>query len=248
MPAQAPIGLPLHLRRDAATAGCPYPSEDLSIDPIVSLPSPERPRVPTITIGLRPHPTTTPLELATSTTPAVVSPVGMLLATMYSAPDGAAVFEFKLEDSRLGKLDIPVPVEAGPADALWQHTCFEVFMGVKGEPGYREFNFSPSGQWAIYDFLAWRERNERFQTAAAPHIRFEQDGNAAWLEARVPASALPTVPPGTELDIGLAAVIERKDGEREYWAVQHAVAQPDFHARNTFVLMLKTWIATDDKK
>jgi hypothetical protein len=214
----------------------------------VSLPSPERPRVPTITIGLRAHPTTAPLQPATDDRPAVSSPVGMLLATMYAAPDGAAVFEFKLEDSRIEAIRIPAATEPRPADALWQHTCFEVFMGVKGEPGYREFNFSPSGQWAIYDFRACRERSEDYAADAAPELRFAQDDNAAWLEARVPSAALPAVPPGTELEIGLAAVIERKDGELEYWAVQHVAEQPDFHARNSFVLMLKTWAEPDCKK
>lgn len=214
----------------------------------MSLPSPERPRVPTITIGLRPHPTTTPLQPATAAAPAVTSPVGMLLATMYAAPDGAAVFEFKLEDSRLEALRLPAETEPGSADELWRHTCFEVFMGVKGEPGYREFNFSPSGQWAIYDFRACRERNEDYAADAAPEIRFAQDADAAWLEARVPSAALPTVPPGTELEIGLAAVIERNGGELEYWAVQHVGDQPDFHARNSFVLMLKTWVEPDDRK
>lgn len=214
----------------------------------MSLPSPERPRVPTITIGLRAHPTTAPLQPATDDRPTVSSPVGMLLATMYAAPDGAAVFEFKLEDSRLEAIRIPAATAPRPADALWQHTCFEVFMGVKGEPGYREFNFSPSGQWAIYDFRACRERSEDYAADAAPELRFAQDDNAAWLEARVPSAALPAVPPGTELEIGLAAVIERKDGELEYWAVQHVAEQPDFHARNSFVLMLKTWAEPDGKK
>ena len=214
----------------------------------MSLPSSERPRVPTITIGLRPHPTTAPLQPATDDRPTVSSPVGMLLATMYAAPDGTAVFEFKLEDSRIEAIRIPAATEPRPADALWQHTCFEVFMGVKGEPGYREFNFSPSGQWAIYDFRACRERSEDYAADAAPELRFAQDDNAAWLEARVPSAALPAVPPGTELEIGLAAVIERKDGELEYWAVQHVAEQPDFHARNSFVLMLKTWAEPDGKK
>ncbi len=225
---------------------CP-PFEHLSVDPIVSLPLPERPRVPTITVGLRPHPTTHPLAAATADAPAVVSPVGILLTTMYAAPDRSAVFEFKLESTQFDKLRVPAATEPGPADELWKHTCFEAFIGIKGEPGYREFNFSPSGQWAVYDFRAWRERNQDFRTAAAPQLRFEQDGPDAWLEARLPGAALPDVPAGTELEIGLAAVIERSDGELEYWAVQHSLAEPDFHARDTFVLMLKTWAEPSEK-
>ena len=35
-------------------------------------------------------------------------------------------------------------------------------------------------------------------------------------------------------------IVERKDGTLEYWALRHAAAQPDFHARDTFVLTLAT--------
>lgn len=203
----------------------------------MSLPPPERPRVPSITAGLRIHPATS-----------AASPAGMLLATMYASPGGGAVLEFKLEERRLDTLRIPPAAEPGPADELWRHTCFEAFIGIKGEPGYREFNFSPSGQWAIYDFRAWRERDADYRPATAPQLRFAQDGSSAWLEAHLPASVLPAVPPGTELEIGLAAIIERADGELEYWAVHHPAAQPDFHARSGFVLMLKTWAETDGKR
>ena len=191
----------------------------------MSLPPPERPRVPTITVGLRPHPGTRVLEAASDTSPARVSAIGMLLATMYAAPDGTAVFEFKLEDTALDGLRIPPPARPGAADELWKHTCFEVFIGIKGEPAYREFNFSPSGQWAVYDFRAERERNDK----------------EAWLQACLPAGALPTAAPGTEFELNLTAVIERADGELEYWAVQHSPGEPDFHARDSFVLMFKTW-------
>jgi hypothetical protein len=30
--------------------------------------------------------------------------------------------------------------------------------------------------------------------------------------------------------------------------VQHVADQPDFHARDSFVLMLKTWVEPDDRK
>ncbi len=207
----------------------------------MSLPPPERPRVPTITIGLRPHPSTRALEAASETSPARVSAVGMLLATMYATPDGTAVFEFKLEDTALDGLRIPPAVKPGPADELWKHTCFEVFIGIKGEPAYREFNFSPSGQWAAYDFRAERERKHDFRLAAVPQLRFERNDKEAWLQACLPAGALPTAAPGTEFELNLTAVIERADGELEYWAVQHSPGEPDFHARDSFVLMFKTW-------
>lgn len=210
--------------------------------------------MPSITVGLRRHPSNpslpsgSPASTGASTSselpvaqPLSDSPVGMLLVTMQAAPDGAAVFEFRLEDSRLERIRIPAPIAAaGAADELWKHTCFEVFMAVRGEPGYREFNFSPSGQWAAYAFRAWRERVADFQPAAAPELTLQRSEHGLALRARLPAPLLPAVPHDTELQIGLSAVIERSDGRLEYWAVQHAAAQPDFHARDTFVLMLKT--------
>ena len=56
----------------------------------------------------------------------------------------------------------------------------------------------------------------------------------------MPAELLPVVPAGSDLQVSLAAVVERKDGTLEYWALRHAAAQADFHARDTFVLTLAT--------
>lgn len=222
-----------------AAPGAPVPPNECApADRHVNAPAPARPRVPTITVGLRPHPSTR-RPTATDAEPAA-SPAGRVLATMSAAPDGSAWFEFRLEDCRPGALRIPPAAPAGAADALWRHTCFEVFLGVPDEPGYREFNFSPSGQWAVYDFRAWRERNADFRPGAEPQLECTVRDDGLVLQAHVPAAALPKVPPGTELEVGLATVLERSDGELEYWAVQHVAAQPDFHARSTFVLMLKT--------
>lgn len=206
--------------------------------PIVTSPRPNRPRVPIITVGLRPHPTSPDADAPGT------GPVGRLLATMFAPPEGGAVFEFRLEDSRLDQLAIPESLhqtqQPGAADGLWQHTCFEVFLGVPGEPQYREYNFSPSGQWAVYAFRAWRERIEDFAPAAAPEITCTQEDGTLVLEAWVPPELLPTVPAGSDLQVNLAAVIERKDGQFEYWTLRHVAAQPDFHARDTFVLTLAT--------
>jgi hypothetical protein len=36
------------------------------------------------------------------------------------------------------------------------HTCFEAFVAPAGINGYYEFNFSPSTDWAVYRFSAYR--------------------------------------------------------------------------------------------
>src|SRR5215468_2832476 len=47
------------------------------------------------------------------------------------------------------RLRIPPRGEPHRTDRLWEHTCFEAFVGVTGKSEYCEFNFSPSGEWAI---------------------------------------------------------------------------------------------------
>ena len=54
-------------------------------------------------------------------------------------------------------LSLPAPVEPGRADGLWRSTCFELFLLDPATGGYREFNFSPSGEWAAYEFDSYRE-------------------------------------------------------------------------------------------
>lgn len=200
----------------------------------MSLPANAPPRVPTITVGLRPHPFSPDAATPGS------GPVGRVLATMYAPAEGGAVFEFRLEDCRVDALKIPAAQPPGPADGLWRHTCFEAFLGIPGEDGYREFNFSPSGQWAAYAFRAWRERIADFRAGAEPQLRCARRDDGLTLTAHVPPALLPAVPAGTELPVGLAAVIERANGQHEYWAVRHVAAQPDFHARETFALRLTT--------
>ncbi len=122
---------------------------------------------------------------------------------------------------------------------LWRHTCFEAFIAVPGETAYREFNFSPSGQWAVYAFNAWRERDAAFVAATAPRIRIERTVHELVLVAALPAALLPARGNGDRLCIGLCAPCSSMPMARwTYWALHHPVAQPDFHHRDGFVLEL----------
>ena len=42
------------------------------------------------------------------------------------------------------------------ADNLWLSTCFELFLAGESQPGYTEFNVSPSGAWNCYRFDDYR--------------------------------------------------------------------------------------------
>jgi len=140
---------------------------------------------------------------------------------------------------RAGVLRLPQAGPAQAADELWRHTCCEIFLGVTGDPAYREFNFSPSRQWAMYGFSAYREREAPglAQAAPAPSIEFVSEAGGWMLQARIARTALPRAA-AAQIELGLAVVLETEQGSLSYWALRHADGQPDFHRRETFVLRL----------
>ena len=150
--------------------------------------------------------------------------------------DGALVAIYEC-DCAAGVLCLPDARPAEAADELWRHTCCELFVGVAGDAAYREFNFSPSGQWAMYGFSAYRVRDSSNLNVAgpAPHIEFAL-GETGWrLEVRLDAAALP-LRAAKQIELGVAVVLEAANGDLSYWALRHAAGQPDFHHRESFVL------------
>ena len=138
-------------------------------------------------------------------------------------------------------LSVPAPATPGAADGLWQHTCFEAFVAVPGEPAYREFNFSPSGQWAAYRFFDERVRDATAETAqlpVTPQMDLAVQAHALVLQVWLPSSALPPTLPGEALQLGLSAVLEDQRGQLSYWALQHPAERPDFHHRGGMALSL----------
>jgi hypothetical protein len=125
-------------------------------------------------------------------------------------------------------LRVPAATRPGPADGLWQHTCLEAFVSAKGDAGYREFNFSPSGQWAAYRFAGERLRDTATAPdQPAPAIQLAVTPTLLTLDVHLPLDALPS--PAPHLALALCAVIEEHDGRLSYWALQHPKARPDFH-------------------
>lgn len=138
-------------------------------------------------------------------------------------------------------LAVPAPAMPGKADGLWQHTCFEAFVAVPGEPAYREFNFSPSGQWAAYHFFDERVRDTVAETAQppfSPQMDIAMQAHALVLQVWLPTGALPLTLPGEALQLGLSAVVEDQRGQLSYWALQHPAERPDFHHRSGMALPL----------
>jgi len=101
-------------------------------------------------------------------------------------------------------------------------------------PGYREFNFSPSGEWAVYAFSCYRDAEE-LEIELAPGVVVRRTMNRLELDVVISRDFLP---PGRSLRVGLSAVVEDDDGELSYWALQHLPGKPDFHHPDTFALQL----------
>ena len=111
----------------------------------------------------------------------------------------------------------------GQADELWKTTCFELFL-YDGEGRYRELNFSPSGQWAMYGFAGYRHRDGDVALRDYPEIKHDT-GESVFVQTVFIDAAILL---GAER-AALTAVIEEKGGRPSYWALAHNGLKPDFH-------------------
>ena len=127
-----------------------------------------------------------------------------------------------LMEGEIDRLRIPAPRTPRVVDGLWQHTCCELFVARPGG-GYREFNFSPSGEWAAYEFDGYRTGRRAIEARPEIVLRGMQ------LEVSLEEEAA---------RIGLSAVIEEEDGAISYWALRHAPGKPDFHHPEAFAMEL----------
>ena len=121
-------------------------------------------------------------------------------------------------------------------DGLWEHTCFEAFIGVKDDAEYYEFNFSPSGEWAAYGFRDYRDGKPINVDGHEPKITVQRDAEKLELSAVIHVDCLPGFGPDVYLWLGLSAVIEDLHGSLSYWALKHPSGKPDFHHADGFAL------------
>ena len=165
-------------------------------------------------------------------------------ATMLPYPDDGRVYpqgisvEFEREGGLLWLRFIvddnpdfivwPGAAPIGRVDQLWKQTCFEAF--VTTDDGYREFNLSPSGQWASYRFDGYRQgMRPADEVCVVEGLDAGRDYVA--LEGRIEL-------PAEARKLALSAVIETVDGAKTYWALAHPSDKPDFHHPVSFVLDL----------
>jgi hypothetical protein len=150
-------------------------------------------------------------------------------ATVRRNADGGLDVTYRIEGD-VDRVRIPPPRPPRTGEHLWQHTCCELFVADAAGPGYQEFNFSPSGEWAAFRFTGYREGGSF--AAPDPRIRIARTTGTLDLTAQIKPD------PHGKLRIGLSAVIEEIDGALSYWALRHAPGRPDFHHRDAFALEL----------
>ena len=134
--------------------------------------------------------------------------------------DGGAIAIFRLRGDT-SRLVIPPPAAPERADGLWRTTCFELFVNG-ADNGYREYNFSPSGQWAAYTFDDYRSGMREIDARIETELYQETSDLQFSAEIRT-EFANPVM-------VGLTAVIEETDGALRYWSTAFAPGKPDFHA------------------
>ncbi len=133
------------------------------------------------------------------------------------------------------ELEVPAQTQPHRVDGLWKNTCFEIFIKQPDEEIYLEHNFSPSSQWAVYQFSNYRRDMVEVATAAPEFIVERQD-----IDLVISASFyLPDEWQESDLQVGLSAVLATKIGNRSYWALVHPEGDPDFHHKDCFALELK---------
>ena len=134
---------------------------------------------------------------------------------------------------RIGELVLPAPAAPLRTNALWEGTCFEVFLRPAEFSDYRELNFSPSSQWAAYAFSAHRTGMVQAALPAPPVIEVTAGPGRLTVDVSVSLD-LPDEP----YLMAAAAVIEEAWGGKSLWALSHEGAVPDFHHPSCFTLEL----------
>ena len=124
-------------------------------------------------------------------------------------------------------LVLPPPAAAPEfRDNLWQHTCCEAFF-ARADGSYREYNLSPSGHWAAYDFRARRTGQTPRTDLPAPAIVCVPRADGFRLTTRLPVDAQAT-------RFALSLVLETQEGQCFHLALAHPAEKPDFHHPEAF--------------
>jgi hypothetical protein len=137
----------------------------------------------------------------------------------------------------LATVDIPMPSDM-PArkNALWEETCFELFLAAHGSSRYREINLSPAGHWNVFRFDDYR--NGMREDMAFGSLLFSVCHRPGSLSLFLEIELDRIIRSCQLVDVGISSVIRYKSGKTGYWALCHLDQQADFHRRDSFVIEL----------
>ncbi|MFW7380961.1 MAG: hypothetical protein ACOH5I_19250 [Oligoflexus sp.] len=169
----------------------------------------------------------------------------MMRSIAFELKDFTARCQSKISGSLVQKdsqLIIRYAIDAAPAsllwpeptgqaefrDLLWQGTCLEVFYAKPSSPGYIEWNFSPAGHWACYQFVDYRTGQKRLTERRAV-IKSGKQGNHYWLESHVP------IEEERPLDWNICVILQDAQAQ-SFWSLLHPGGKPDFHDRRGFII------------
>ncbi|PSB55692.1 DOMON-like domain-containing protein [Chamaesiphon polymorphus] len=185
----------------------------------------------------------------------------MSVFTLYPFPTDRSLLQVKI-DGRVERSDDILSIEyhlqgdldsiviLPPSDsptrtfALWEHTCFEFFIGSPGEPNYWEFNLSPSGDWNVFRLDNYRQ-GLRVESAFT-ELPFQIDRQLDTLSLSGSWDLTKIIPAERELEIAITTVVkfvgeasprENRD-EISYWALAHKGTEPNFHLRDSFIIKI----------
>ena len=162
-------------------------------------------------------------------------PVHSIRARVSRETTGSLAISYAIEGD-VSRVRVPAVSSPRFIDGLWQHTCCECFIAVHDEPGYHEFNFAPSREWAAYEFADYRGGGPLDDRALDPRIVATSSADTVTLNASVALERLSGRHTQAPLRLGLSVVIEDTHGVLTYWALTHPKDKPDFHDRRSFVL------------
>lgn len=125
-------------------------------------------------------------------------------------------------------------------DYLWQHTCFELFIGIKNKSAYREINLSPAQAWNCYQFEQYRQPAQMPPVPAQDIQLLELKAQPQKLEAILDLHQFLQTNEcqWDDLVFGLTSVVKLKNNSELYFALNHSTDQPDFHCQRDWTASL----------
>jgi len=135
----------------------------------------------------------------------------------------------------LSQLTIAKPVMTQTRqDNLWQHTCFEFFLGIKDTSKYWEFNLSPAGHWNVFCLANYRQ--DLAEEVAVQALPFQVRQQSDLLQLKLEFNLAKIIDAEQNLEVGIATVIENQEQQLSYWALNHPSKEADFHHRDSFIV------------